>query len=88
MLPLSGVHAGGYVATIVNEDEQGGVPEFLSTFFPLLGSQRHRPQVGTRDGKHLLYIVAFVNMLTGALLKRSLRNSLRYFQTMPERGRA
>jgi transposase len=44
----------------------------VPTLAATLGVKGHRPQVGTRDCKDLLYVFAVVNMLTGALLANTL----------------
>ena len=44
----------------------------VPTLAAALGVKGHRPQVGTRDCKDLLYAFAVVNVLTGALLANTL----------------
>ncbi len=44
----------------------------VPTLAATLGVKGHRPQVGTRDCKDLLYAFAVVNVLTGALLANTL----------------
>jgi transposase len=44
----------------------------VPTLTATLGVKGHRPQVGTWDCKHLLYVFAAVNVLTGALLANTL----------------
>jgi transposase len=44
----------------------------VPTLAATLGVKGHRPQVGTRDCKDLLYVFAVVNVLTGALLANTL----------------
>ena len=44
----------------------------VPTMAATLGVKGHRPQVGTRDCKDLLYVFAAVNVLTGALLANTL----------------
>jgi transposase len=44
----------------------------VPTLTATLGVKGHRPQVGTRDCKHLLYVFAVVNVLSGALLANTL----------------
>lgn len=44
----------------------------VPTLAPTLGVKGHRPRVGTRDCKDLLYVFAVVNVLTGALLANTL----------------
>ena len=39
----------------------------VPTLGPTLGVTGHRPMVGTRDGKDLLYVLAVVNVATGVL---------------------
>jgi transposase len=44
----------------------------VPTLAATLGVKGHRPRVGTRDCKDLLYVFAVVNVLTGALLANTL----------------
>jgi hypothetical protein len=44
----------------------------VPTLAATLGVKGHRPRVGTRDCKDLLYVFAVVNVLTGALLTNTL----------------
>jgi len=46
----------------------------VPTLAATLGVKGHRPQVGTWDCKHLLYVLAVVNVLTGALLANTLES--------------
>lgn len=49
------------------------VPTLCST----LGVKGHRPVVGTRDGKDLLYVLAVVNVVTGVLHANTLESPAR-----------
>jgi hypothetical protein len=49
------------------------VPTLCST----LGVKGHRPVVGTRDCKDLLYVLAVVNVVTGALHANTLESPAR-----------
>jgi transposase len=51
--------------------DEGRFP-MVPTLTATLGVKGHRPQVGTRDCKHLLYVFAVVNVLSGALLANTL----------------
>jgi transposase len=51
--------------------DEGRFP-MVPTLAAALGVKGHRPQVGTRDCKDLLYVFAVVNVLTGALLANTL----------------
>lgn len=44
----------------------------VPTLAATLGVKGHRPHVGTRDSKDLLYVFAVVNVLSGALLANTL----------------
>lgn len=44
----------------------------VPTLAATLGVKGHRPQVGTRDCKDLLYVFAVVNLVSGALLANTL----------------
>ena len=49
----------------------------VPTLGPTLGVKGHRPVVGTRDCKDLLYVLAVVNVVTGALHASTLESPAR-----------
>jgi hypothetical protein len=49
----------------------------VPTLGPTLGVKGHRPVVGTRDCKDLLYVLAVVNVVTGALHANTLESPAR-----------
>jgi len=49
----------------------------VPTLGPTLGVKGHRPAVGTRDCKDLLYVLAVVNVVTGALHANTLESPAR-----------
>jgi transposase len=49
----------------------------VPTLGPTLGVKGHRPVVGTRDCKDLLYVLAVVNVLTGVLHANTLESPAR-----------
>jgi transposase len=53
----------------------------VPTLGPTLGVKGHRPIVGTRDCKDLLYVLAVVNVVTGALHANTLESPARAKQT-------
>ncbi len=46
----------------------------VPTLTATLGVKGHRPVVGTWDGKHLLYVLAVVNVITGAVHANTLES--------------
>jgi transposase len=46
----------------------------VPTLSATLGLKGHRPEVGTWDCKHLLYVFAVVNVITGAILANTLES--------------
>jgi transposase len=53
----------------------------VPTLGPTLGVKGHRPMVGTRDCKDLLYVLAVVNVVTGVLHTNTLESPARAKQT-------
>jgi hypothetical protein len=49
----------------------------VPTLGPTLGVKGHRPVVGTRDCKDLLYVLAVVNVVTGVLHANTLESPAR-----------
>jgi len=57
---------------LLSQDE-GRFP-MVPTLGPTLGVKGHRPTVGTRDCKDLLYVFAVVNLISGALHSNTLES--------------
>src|SRR5262245_64129424 len=49
----------------------------VPTLGPTLGVKGHRPTVGTRDCKDLLYVLAVINVITGVLHANTLESPAR-----------
>jgi transposase len=84
--PVKQAKAGGELAELKQQAEAGD-PVLLSqdearfpmvpTLGPTLGVKGHRPVVGTRDCKDLLYVLAVVNVVTGVLHTNTLESPAR-----------
>jgi transposase len=61
--------------TLLSQDE-ARFP-MVPTLGPTLGVKGHRPVVGTRDCKDLLYVLAVVNVITGVLHANTLESPAR-----------
>jgi transposase len=48
--------------------------QMVPTLAPTLGVKGHRPIVGTRDGKDVLYVLGVLNLITGALHANTLES--------------
>jgi transposase len=57
---------------LLSQDE-GRFP-MVPTLGPTLGVKGHRPMVGTRDCKDLLYVFAVINLISGALHSNTLES--------------
>ena len=73
------VKAGAGELVLLSQDE-ARFP-MVPTLGPTLGVKGHRPIVGTRDCKDLLYVLAVVNVVSGALHADTLESPARAKQT-------
>jgi transposase len=84
--PVKQAKAGGELAELKEQAEAGELVllsqdearfPMVPTLGPTLGVKGHRPVVGTRDCKDLLYVLGVVNVVTGSLHANTLESPAR-----------